>query len=495
MRILLVNPPIPETFWSFRHAIKFVSKRAVFPPLGLLTVASMLPAAWSKRLVDMNTSELTDEHLAWADLVFIGAMSVQEASARRVIARARHLGRRVVAGGPLFSARSDEFPDVDHLVLNEAELTLPPFLADLTRGTPERVYRSAEWADITTTPVPAWDLVTMNHYSNMNVQYSRGCPFDCEFCDITVLYGRRPRTKKADQLLAEFDALADRGWKGEVFIVDDNFIGNRVKLKQEILPAMIAWRRGRRIPFLFNTEVSVDLADDNDMMGLMVEAGFTTVFVGIESPNDESLDECRKIPNRKRDLLGSVRRLQTNGLQVQGGFILGFDHDPASIFQRMIDFIQESGIVTAMVGLLNAPVGTRLYKRLQAEGRLLTTMSGDNTDFSTNFIPAMDPDALVRGYRHVLESIYAPKQYYERVRTFLRTYRPGPSGPMRLSRVHLQAFLKSILLLGVLGRERVQYWRLFFWSLFTHPRTFPMAITLSIYGFHYRKVLEHYAQF
>jgi radical SAM superfamily enzyme YgiQ (UPF0313 family) len=493
MRILLVNPLIPETFWSFRHAIKFVSKRAVFPPLGLLTVASMLPVSWKKRLVDMNTTELTDPDLTWADMVFIGAMSVQESAARSVIARAQHLDRAVVAGGPLFSARPEEFSHVDHLVLNEAELTLPPFLRDLERGAPQRVYRTTEWADVTTTPVPSWDLITPAHHSNMNVQYSRGCPFDCEFCDITVLFGRRPRTKSVGQLLTEFDALADRGWRGEVFLVDDNFIGNRVKLKKEVLPAMIQWRRGRKRPFLFNTEASLDLADDPELMEMMVEAGFTTVFVGIESPHEESLAECRKAPNRKRNLLSSVRSLQTHGLQVQGGFILGFDSDPSSIFQRMVDFIQNSGIVTAMVGLLNAPVGTRLYRRLRDEGRLLTTMSGDNTDFSINFIPKMNLDTLVQGYRQVLESIYAPKHYYRRVRTFLRAYRPGPSGPIRLSRDHLQAFAKSIVILGFLGKERVEYWRLFFWSLFTRPRTFPMAITLSIYGFHYRKVLEHYA--
>ena len=492
MRILLVNPAMPETFWSFRHAIKFVSKRSVFPPLGLLTVAALLPAEWNKKLVDLNTGDLTDADLRWADYVFVGAMSVQTASVRTVIARAHAMSRPVVAGGPLFSARPDEFPDVDHLVLNEAELTLPPFLADLATGHANRIYQSSEWADVTRTPIPLWDLVTMKHYSNMNIQYSRGCPFDCEFCDITVLYGHRPRTKTPRQLLKEFDALEERGWKGEVFLVDDNFIGNRVKLKKEILPAMIDWRRGRKHPFLFNTEVSVDLADDEEMMDLMVQAGFTTVFVGIESPHEESLAECRKIPNRHRDLLGSVRRLQGRGLQVQGGFILGFDSDPASIFQRMVDFIQQSGIVTAMVGLLNAPVGTRLYKRLRDEGRLLTTMSGDNTDFSMNFIPKMNVDTLIDGYRQVLQTIYSPKEYYRRVMTFLRTYRPAPGGSTRLSRVHLQAFAKSIVLLGILGKERVHYWKLFFWSLCTRPRTFPMAITLSIYGFHYRKVLELY---
>jgi len=490
MNILLVNPIYPDTFWSFKHALKFVSKKAAFPPLGLLTVASMLPMDWNKRLVDMNVQSLTDADLMWADLVFLGGMSIQEQSARTVIARSHSFGKRIVAGGPLFTARPDEFDEVDYLVLNEAELTLPSFLHDLKTGTPCHRYTTTAWADVTATPVPLWNLARLKYYSSLNVQYSRGCPYDCEFCDITVLYGRVPRTKSAPQLLNEFDHIYSTGWRSDVFLVDDNFIGNKGKLKKEILPALVGWMDRHKHPFNLSTEASINLADDEELMHLMRKAGFDAVFVGIESPNEESLMECKKIPNKNRDLVHSVKTLQSNGLRVNGGFILGFDSDPATIFQRMVDFIQESGIVTAMVGLLNAPVGTRLYQRLLKEGRLLRVMSGDNTDCSMNFIPAMNYEALLNGYKSVLASIYTPKQYYARVKHFLRHYQLPHLKPFRLQSGYLKALVKSVFVLGVIGKERIHYWKLFFWSLFTRPRLFPLAITLSIYGFHFRKIFE-----
>jgi radical SAM superfamily enzyme YgiQ (UPF0313 family) len=492
MNILLVNPTYPDTFWSFRHALKFISKRAVFPPLGLLTVASMLPASWEKRLADLNVQKLDETDLRWADYVFLGGMSIQRDSVRSIIERCKAQKKKIVAGGPLFTAFPEEFAEVDHLVLNEAELTLPPFLADLRNGRARHLYQSAGWADVTATPVPAWQLVNRKYYSSMNIQYSRGCPYDCEFCDITVLYGRTPRTKSKEQMLAELEGLYSFGWRGDVFFVDDNFIGNKVKLKKEILPAVIDWMVRRNRPFAFNTEASINLADDEELMELMVTAGFNTVFVGIESPNEESLNECKKIPNRNRNLIASIKKIHRRGLQIQGGFIVGFDNDPGAIFQRLIDFIQESGIVTAMVGLLNAPKGTRLYKRLLNEGRLLKAMSGDNTDLSMNFIPKMNADALLEGYRSVLETIYAPKHYYARVKQFLRTYHPPQTAAVRIKLSHIKALVKSTVLLGVIGKERVQYWKLFFWSLFLRPRVFPLAITFSIYGFHYRKILEYY---
>jgi radical SAM superfamily enzyme YgiQ (UPF0313 family) len=330
----------------------------------------------------------------------------------------------------------------------------------------------------------------MKHYGSMNVQYSRGCPYDCEFCDITVLYGRVPRTKTKEQVLAELDALYERGWRGGVFFVDDNFIGNREKLRREILPSIVDWMADHDHPFNLNTEVSINLADDDDLMHLMTKAGFDTVFVGIESPNEESLIECRKIPNKNRDLVGSVKKLQKSGLEVQGGFIVGFDQDPAAIFERLVRFIQETNIVTAMVGLLNAPKGTRLYKRLMDEGRILKSMSGNNTDFSLNFLPKMNPQILMEGYQKVLRQIYSPKDYYKRVKQFLKDYNPNPNKHFRFKSNYLKALLKSILLLGIVGKERVYYWRLFFWSLFNRPRLFPLAITFAIYGFHFRRVFE-----
>ncbi len=350
-------------------------KRAAFPPLGLLTIAAMLPQEWDKKLVDMNAATLTDKDIKWADYVFISAMVVQRTSVKEVIKRCKRLGAKTVAGGPLFTSEYEEFQDVDHLVLNEAESTLPLFLEDLSKGCAKHIYTSKERPDISKTPVPMWSLINMKKYTTMSIQYSRGCPFDCEFCDIIVLNGNRPRTKTKDQLLAELEALYNRGWRETVFIVDDNFIGNKRKLKEEILPAMIKWQKDKKFPFGFLTEASINLADDEELMQLMVEAGFETVFIGIETPNEESLVECNKQQNRNRDLIASIKKIQNYGMQVHGGFILGFDNDPDSIFKSQLNFIQKSGIVTAMVGLLNAPRGTRLYQRLKKENRLLEDIS------------------------------------------------------------------------------------------------------------------------
>jgi radical SAM superfamily enzyme YgiQ (UPF0313 family) len=493
MNILLINPKFPDTFWSFKHALKFVSKRTTFPPLGLLTVASLLPHSWNKRLVDMNVQDLREIELKWADLVFLGGMSIQLKSARAVIEQCKTMGKKIVAGGPLFTAFSDEFEDVDYLVLNEAELTLPQFLVDMKNRNVHHIYQSDQWADVTTTPVPMWSLINSKYYSSMNIQYSRGCPYDCEFCDITVLYGHTPRTKTKEQMLSELEAVYSIGWKDDVFIVDDNFIGNKALLKKEILPAIRQWMERKKHPFGLNTEASINLSDDEELMHMMVKAGFNTVFVGIESPNEESLIECKKSPNRNRNLIESVKKLQHNGLQVQGGFIVGFDSDPSSIFQKLVEFIQESGIVTAMVGLLNAPTGSRLYKRMLKEGRLLKAMSGDNTDFSMNFIPKMNYDFLVNGYRSILENIYSSKQYYTRVKEFLRTYNPPKVRISFVKSNHLKALVKSVIILGVMDKERLHYWKLFFWSLFTRPRMFPLAITFTIYGYHYKRILEYYA--
>ncbi len=490
MKILFVYPRYPDTFWSFRHALKFISKKAAFPPLGLLTIASMLPDEWEKRLVDLNVRPVSDEEILWADYVFISAMSIQRDSAHDVIGRCRQLGRKTVAGGPLFTAFHDEFDGVDHLILNEAELTLQPFLNDLSLGVPKHVYSSTDWADVSATPIPMWSLIDFKHYASMNLQYSRGCPYDCEFCDITVLYGRVPRTKTRAQVIAELESLREHGWKGSVFFVDDNFVGNKNKLKKEILPAIVEWMKENRHPFYFNTEVSINSADDDDLMRLMVQAGFNAVFVGIESPNEESLQECRKIPNRKRDLEESVRKIQKYGMQVQGGFIVGFDVDPPAIFDRLTAFIQETGIVTAMVGLLNAPRGTKLYKRLMNEGRLLHSFTGNNTDLTMNFIPKMSRETLMNGYRSVVARIYSPTQYYARVKRFLKDFHPPQAKVFRVSFADLKALLKSAVVLGVIAKERVYYWRLFFWSLFTRPKLFPLAITFAIYGFHFRRIFE-----
>jgi radical SAM superfamily enzyme YgiQ (UPF0313 family) len=490
MKILLVYPLYPDSFWSFRYALKFIDRKASFPPLGLLTVAAMLPKAWEKRVVDMNVRPLADEELAWADYVFISAMTIQKKSALDVVARCRQRGVKTVAGGPLFTSYHDSFPEVDHLVLGEAEVTLPPFLADLARGEAEHLYISSRRADLKETPIPLWDLVDVKNYAAMNIQYCRGCPFDCEFCDITALFGRRPRRKGLEQLLAELDSLYIRGWSGAVFFVDDNFIGERVKLKTEVLPAIIAWMKGKGYPFYFYTECSIDLADDPRLMALMVRAGFEEVFIGIETPNEEGLVESGKTPNRNRDMVASVRRIQQAGLQVHGGFIVGFDSDPPSIFDKQIRFIQESGIVTAMVGVLSAMRGTKLYQRMSLEGRILGDSSGSNTTVDLNFIPRMKSESLIAGYRTILNTIYSPRNYYHRVIRLLREYRPLHLGKYHYQQGYFGALVKSVIFLGVMGRERLYFWKLFFWSLARRPRLFPLAITYAIYGYHFRKVAE-----
>ncbi len=493
MKILLVYPQYPDTFWGFKHALKLISKKAAYPPLGLLTVAAMLPNEWEKKLVDMNVTSLTDKDLKWTDYVFISAMVVQKNSVKEIISRCKEFSTKIVAGGPLFTTWDEEFDGVDHFVLGEAEITLLPFLEDLENGRAQHIYTSDERPDITKTPIPMWSLINMKKYASMNIQYSRGCPYNCEFCDIIILNGHKPRTKDKDQVLAELDALYNQGWRSAVFIVDDNFIGNKRKLKTEILPGIIKWMEEKKHPFSLFTEASINLADDEELMRLMVEAGFGRVFVGIETPNEESLAECNKFTNRNRDLVASVKKIQNYGLEVQGGFIVGFDSDPLSIFKSQISFIQKSGIVTAMVGLLNAPRGTALYKRLKKENRLLKDFSGNNMDFSLNFVPKMSPEALINGYKHILDTIYSPKQFYERIKIFLKEFRPQKRKRGRQFQFHyIRGFIKSMWFLGIREKGRRDYWKFFVSTLLRRPRSFPLSMSLAVYGFHFRKVIEKY---
>jgi radical SAM superfamily enzyme YgiQ (UPF0313 family) len=488
MKILLLYPEIPDTFWSFKYALRFIRRKAANPPLGLITVAAMLPAEWEKRLVDLNVEKLKQTDLNWADYVFISAMAVQRKSAEDVIRYCNENGVRVVAGGPLFTEEHERFEGVDHFVLNEAELTLPRFLADLEKGDAGHIYATGEHADLYQTPVPLWELVDMGQYDSLSIQFTRGCPYNCDFCNITALLGHKVRCKKTTQIIAELDHIYALGWRRSIFFVDDNFIGNKKVLKQDLLPALIKWRKNKK-GCAFLTEATINLADDDELMEMMVQAGFKSVFVGIETPDEDSLAECNKTQNKNRNLVESVKRLQRAGLQVMGGFIVGFDSDTATIFQRQIDFIQNSGIVTAMVGLLQAPHGTRLYQRMKQEGRLRKEMTGDNTDGSTNIIPKMDIKVLRDGYRKILDNIYSPKLFYERIRSFLKEHKSTKENS-QLDFQHIMALFRSIYWLGIRGKERFHYWRLFFWTLFTRPRKFPLAITLSIYGFHFRKVSE-----
>ena len=488
MNILLIYPKFPDTFWSFSYALRFIGKKSAFPPLGLITVAALLPKQFQMRLVDLNVEGLTDDDLAWADMAFISAMAVQRKSAIYVIDRCKSKGLKIVAGGPLFTAEPNAFGQVDYLVLGEAEVTLPAFIADLKNGCPKKIYNADDYPDMHQTPVPLWDLIPMRRYASLNIQYSRGCPFNCEFCNITALFGRTPRTKTPQQVVAELDVIYQAGWRGHIFFVDDNFIGNKGSLKKQLLPALIEWRRDKK-GCVFFTESSINLADDPELMTLMADAGFDSVFIGIESPDEGSLSECSKIHNKNRDMLLDVKKIHRSGMQVMGGFIVGFDSDSPSIFQRQIDFIQQSGIVTAMVGMLQAPPGTRLFDRLVGERRVCTDFSGDNVDGRTNIIPAMGLDHLTDGYRTIMRQIYSPRKYYQRVRSILKDLK-APTVTVPIDWQRFLAFFRACLRLGVLGKERFQYWYLLIWTLAWRPRLLPLAVTFSIYGYHYRRICD-----
>ncbi|HOK78874.1 MAG TPA: B12-binding domain-containing radical SAM protein [Verrucomicrobiota bacterium] len=488
MKILLVYPKTPDTFWSFKHVLRLVSKGAALPPLGLLTIAALLPRRWELRLVDLNVRKLRDEDVQWADYIMISAMLIQQESVRSIVQQCKKWKKPVIGGGPLFTTSHTAFPEVEHVVIGEAEELMPRLISDIEAGQLEKVYRSDKRPDITKSPVPRWDLINVRDYVTMAVQFSRGCPFDCEFCDIIIMNGRVPRTKTPDQLIAELDALRKHGWRHTVFIVDDNFIGNR-KHTKALLERIIEWRRETCAPFSFITEASVNLADDPELCHLMVEAGFKRVFVGIETPVDESLNECRKHQNQRRDLAEAVRTLQRSGLEVMGGFIVGFDHDPHDIFKRQFEFIQKSGVVTAMVGLLQALPQTRLYQRLAREGRLLANSTGNNTASALNFKTRLNRDELIRGYRELMRQLYEPGAYYDRILTFLREHQPrGPVCPPSWS--DIKAFFKSFWFLGVWHRGRRAFWRFCLKTLVERPRQFREGMELAIMGYHYRRVAE-----
>ncbi len=490
MKILLIYPKYPDTFWSFKYALKFISKTAANPPLGLITVASMLPVYWSKKLIDLNVESLKTKDILWADYVFISAMSIQLESVHKIIDKCKKLNTKIVAGGPLFTNEYESFSQIDHFVLNEAEITLPDFLKDLKNGQLKRIYQTTAFAEMQNTSLPDYSLIKQSKYSALNIQYTRGCPFNCEFCDITALLGHKVRAKTSKQIINELNNIYNIGWRDSVFFVDDNFIGNKKILKSDLLPQIIDWMKSKDYPFSFTTEASIDLADDDKLMELMINAGFNTVFIGIETTEEKSLTECNKIQNKNRSLVQSVRKIQDFGIEVSGGFIVGFDNDSKSVFQNQIDFIEKSGIITAMVGLLNAPKKTRLYKRLNNEGRIVKEISGNNTDYTLNFIPKMNKNELINGYKNVLNRIYSGKSYYNRVLVFLRRFNPVGGNKNKISFSTIKAFLKSMIILGVFDEFRTSYWKLVFWSLFNRPQVLTKAITYSIYGYHFRKIFK-----
>jgi radical SAM superfamily enzyme YgiQ (UPF0313 family) len=488
VKALLVYPEVPEnTYWSFTHALKFINKKSAMPPLGLITVAALFPDGYDLKLVDMNIERLTGSHVRWADTVFISAMIVQKESFEKVVALCNRHGTPVVAGGPYATSCYRHIAGVDHFVLGEAEPVFAGFLDDYARGCAGRVYRSAERPDLGRSVLPRFDLLKLNSYANMCVQYSRGCPFKCEFCDIWPVYGNKTRVKPAERMIAELQAIYDQGWRGPIFVVDDNFIGNKHKVKSQLLPALVEWQQAHGHPFQLFTEASINMAEDPDLLTAMNAAGFNEVFIGIETLKKESLEEAGKNQNLKVNMLKAVRTIQRHGMEVNAGFILGFDHDTQEVFNDHAAFIQQAGIPKAMVGLLTALPGTRLYQRLQAEGRILKQASGNNThSMGTNFITKMDASQLISGYHMLLEQLYDKRlnTYFQRCNILLDTLRQRAEFNRRIGYQEIMVLVKSLVKQS-LKPYGLKYIRFVSRNLLKNRRLFPEAVRLALQGHHF----------
>jgi radical SAM superfamily enzyme YgiQ (UPF0313 family) len=459
--VLMVWPRFPPSFWGFEGMMQILPEKSVMPPLGLVTVAALCPPQWRIRLVDCALDTLRDEDILWADLVLVSAMHAQRADTRAVLQRCRRLGRRSMIGGPYASSQPEALlPLADHVVAGEVDECFGEIASGLERGLARRLYRIDDKPDVTRSPVPRFDLLRLDQYASMSVQFSRGCPFQCEFCDIITIYGRKPRTKSAEQLLAELSALEALGWRRHLFIVDDNFIGNR-KAALALARRLAEWQRDRDVPFVLYTEASIDLAGQPELMDAMVEANFLYVFIGIESPSEESLRETRKFQNLRMNSLDQIRIIQDRGLWVTGGFIVGFDSDTADIFDRQTAFIERTAIPWAMTGMLQAPPTTALYERMEREGRLFDD-SEPTTNFSApNFQTTLPADVLLRGLRQMLLELYEPDQFFRRARRSLDAWqtRPSQRAP-RLSWPYLaRAFVASVWRQGLRSNYRLAYWR------------------------------------
>ena len=492
MKVLLINPEFPDTYWSFRHALPFESKRCAFPPLGLLTVSALLPDEWERRLIDLNVQSLKTADIDWADMVLVTGMLVQKDSLKQVVIRCKARGKRVVVGGPYVTSTIEDLPDVDHVFLGEAETTMPQFIKDLAEGVAKPRYQAVERPPLSATPLAHFHLANLKLYSAMCVQYSRGCPFSCEFCDIIEIYGRIPRTKSNQQMLAEFDALRQLNWRGTVFIVDDNFIGNKKNVRR-LLPELAEWQKRNGYPFSLLTESSVNLADDEPLLENMRDAGFRRVFLGIETPVKESLEEAQKSQNRG-NLLDSVKRIQNYGMEVMAGFIVGFDNDPEDIFERQIDFIRKSAIPLAMVGLLNALPGTQLWNRLEREGRLLGEASGNNTHCSLNFKTRMDPTVLIRGYQTIMQTIYSPREYYQRALESMKRTDHEVVEPQQYNLISsFTALVRVLVKLGLLDSKRLEFWRFITRALIKDKARTAETLRLAAIGYHFRQLNQAYS--
>jgi radical SAM superfamily enzyme YgiQ (UPF0313 family) len=489
MNVLLVWPEIPLTYWGAQYAIRLLGKKAVMPPLALLTVAALCPQEWNFRLVDLNIEKLSDADIQWADMAMISGMIVQHGSIKETLRRCQKAGVPTLIGGPDATSSPEKFEEATYLLLDEAEITLPAFLKDFAAGKAERIYTAnGDKPDVTKTPVPRFDLLNREAYTHMCIQFSRGCPFACEFCDITTLYGKKPRTKLPEQIVTEMQAIYDLGFRGEVFLVDDNFIGNKKNVK-EMLPSLIKWQKDHHYPFWLYTEASLNLADDDELLTLMCDAGFHAVFIGLESPSLESLRETQKYQNSNVDMLGKVHKVQEFGIEVMAGFILGFDSDKEDIFERQIEFIKAARIPMAMVGTLNAMPATQLWQRLKAEGRLRTDFSGDNLAVP-NFQTKLPTKTLIKGYREVLSTIYTPENFFGRLADLVASMKNAPN--KTLNRLSLSGrlywgsrLLPAFIWLATVSDHKKEYRRFMSFVFKHHPDKLMWALTRAIAGYHF----------
>lgn len=491
--ILLVYPKIPtNTYWSFKYALRFLKKKSAMPPLGLITLAALFPDNYNLRLIDMNIEALDDKDIQWADAVFVSAMIIQKESLKKVIANCKRLNTPVVAGGPYPTSSYQEIDGIDHFVLGEVEDTFKNFLRDLEKGNAKKLYHKPKHPDITHNITPRFDLLDMDSYSSMSIQYSRGCPFKCEFCDIWKVYGNKPRVKSAETIIRELEMLYLAGWQGPVFIVDDNFIGNKKRVKQELLPAIFDWQKKHNHIYRFTTEASINLADDKELLSGMRDAGFNQVFIGIETPSMEALKETGKYQNLKTDMIKAVHTVQEYSIEVMAGFIIGFDTDKEDIFDRQISFIQQTGIPQAMVGLLTALPGTELSNRMEREGRLLSTPDGNNThEMATNFITLMDSSTLKEGYKKVLGAIYDSnlKNYFNRCSTLLDSIKKSDHFQREIRFDEIRILFKS-LFRQPFTAYGFQYIKFLLRNLLRHRDTIAEAIRFGIIGHHFHTITQ-----
>jgi len=491
LKILLVWPKMPPTYCGYEYILPIVGKKSANLPLGILTIPSMLPKEWDLKFVDMNINQIDNYSIMWADMIFISAMQIQKDSFEHVVELCKLFNKPVVAGGPYATNNFENIIGVSHFVLNEGEITLPEFLNDLKSGSPKYIYKTDKKFDITSTPIPRFDLIKLSDYASVSVQFSRGCPFNCEFCNVVQLFGRKIRTKTNDQIIKEFDQLYNYNWMGNVFIVDDNFIGDKRRAKS-LLKEIIKWQKKYEYPFSLFTQTSINVSEDDELLGLLREAGFGMLFIGIETPNKDSLSETGKEQNLKINLLESIHKIHSYGIEVDAGLIVGFDNDGEDIFEKQMEFIEKANIVSALVGVLTALPGTRLYERLKKENRLLSDSLGINTHSSgINFIPTMGHNELINGYNNLMRHLYNPKNYFNRCISLLRKLESNKNYSRKFRMIYIWYLIKivSVQTFSSYGLSYIWYMiRL----LSIRPKLFVEGFRMAIQGHHFFKMVRKY---